>query len=262
MGTSGNDPTSLIAVDIGNSSIKLGFFPSWTAGEMPLPVRTIECETKGVRFADLAGVLSESAYDWCVCSVNRDAERKLASFIGESRGKDRYHLLTCRNLAIEIDVEHPEKVGIDRLAAALAANRLRDEDQAAIIIDAGTAITVDLLSQRGAFQGGAILPGFRMSATALREKTDLLPLTHVQMEGVPPPVVGKSTEAAICSGLFWGSVGGIREVILRMKAELQSSPQVFVTGGDARRLPSLLDERARYLPHLVLSGIALSAPKH
>ena len=88
-------------------------------------------------------------------------------------------VLTAADLPIAVGLEHPERVGLDRLAAAAAVNRLRSPDRGAIIVDTGSAVTVDLVSADGIFCGGAILPGIDMSARALHEFTDLLPLVSL-----------------------------------------------------------------------------------
>jgi type III pantothenate kinase len=143
----------------------------------------------------------------------------------------------------------------------VAANAIREPGRPAIVIDAGSAVTVDLVTAAGAFAGGVILPGFRMSAEALFGGADLLPLAMLAPEAEVPAVVGKNTEAAIRSGLFWGAVGAVREIVTRMSAELASPPHVFVTGGDLRQLAEQLGNGATFVPNLVLCGIALAAAK-
>ncbi len=93
----------------------------------------------------------------------------------------------------------------------------------------GTAITVDLVSADGAFLGGAILPGIAMSARALHEFTDLLPLVDLAELAAPPPALGTETEAALRAGLFWGAVGGVRELMGQLAGP--ERPQVILTGG-------------------------------
>ena len=90
---------------------------------------------------------------------------------------------------------------------------IRDSDRAAIVVCAGTALVVNVVSAGGAFEGGVILAGFRMLAKALFETADLLPLAEWRSGDEPPPVIGKNTEAAIQSGLFWGAVGAVREIV-------------------------------------------------
>jgi type III pantothenate kinase len=96
-----------------------------------------------------------------------------------------------------------------------------------------------------------------MSARAMHELTDLLPLLEVAELVAPPSAVGTDTAAAMRSGLLWGAVGAIRELIGRMAADAQ--PQVLLTGGASPAVAALLGSSARYVPHLTLAGIALAA---
>jgi type III pantothenate kinase len=145
--------------------------------------------------------------------------------------------------------------------AAFAANRLRRADRAAIVIDLGTAIKVDVVTSKGAFAGGAILPGLAMSARALEEQTDALPRVAVDQWQVPPAALGKSTQPAIEAGLFWGAVGAIRELVEQYSQEFGPSPDLFASGGASQLVAGALSQRHRlaavHVPHLVLGGIAL-----
>ncbi len=259
--------TPLIAVDIGNTRLKFGLFePQADVGRLPLPVRVLDLETDW-RDEQLAAWLPAAPVwpEWRVASVNRPAAARLVKWIdGACRTPAgtpaAARLLTAVDVPIEVGIEHPERVGIDRLAAAVAANRLRSPDKAAVVVDTGTAVTVDLISADGVFRGGAILPGIDMSARALHEHTDLLPLVSMSELSTPPAPVGVSTVMAIRSGLFWGAVGAIRELCGRYSAGLGSDPDVFLTGGTASHLAQFLWRDGRYEPHLVLSGIALARP--
>ncbi len=255
-----NDPTTdqLLAVDIGNNQIKLGLIPSACAVGLPEPTQVLKIATRDLSFDRLSDWLPPDGLCWCVGAVHRETERQLAGWVREYRPDDSYVLLTHDRLPIEIRVDYPEQVGTDRLLAAVAAARLRATDRPAIVIDAGSAITVDLLSPDGAFQGGVILPGLEMVATAMAEQTDLLPLVRYSMSDEPPPILGKSTAAAIQSGLFWGTVGAVREMVGRLSRELESPPQLFLAGGDASKLAPFLGETDRIIPELVLAGIALT----
>jgi type III pantothenate kinase len=144
---------------------------------------------------------------------------------------------------------------MDRLVAAVAVNRIRDPRRAAIVVDAGTAVTVDAITADGSFQGGVILPGMRLVCRALAAGTDLLPLVEVSFSESPPEPIGRSTETAIRSGAFWGTVGAIRLLVSQFRLQLGNSAQVFVTGGDASALASLIDDKAQFVPQLVLAGI-------
>lgn len=252
-------PPSLMAVDIGNSFAKLGLFPSAAVGDkrsLALPTETFDFATADGPGADLLEKLPQESLRWRVCSVNRAGQKRLHQWVRTHRPADDLLFLTYGDLPIEVQVDEPNKVGLDRLASAVAANILRPQDTPAIVVGAGTAVTVNLISAQGVFLGGTILPGFRISAEALFGGADLLPLARLQPDDEPPEVVGKNTEAAIRSGLFWGAVGSVREIITRMRADLPSEPVLYFTGGDLRRLSPLVSNEAQYLPHLVLSGIA------
>jgi type III pantothenate kinase len=128
-----------------------------------------------------------------------------------------------------------------------------------VVVDVGSAITVDLVSPAGVFLGGAILPGIAMSARAMNSFTDLLPRVDMSELAAPPPAVGTATDPAMRSGLFWGAVGAIRQLIERMAFEVGGDPEVFLTGGAAPAVAELLGPHARHVPNLTLSGIALAA---
>jgi type III pantothenate kinase len=288
----------LIAVDVGNARIKLGLFPAADAAPasprsaaLPEPAATFVCEGRQPEFGRVGPWLDEDRVKhawWWIATVNRPATTRLLEWLRAHRPADAVTMLSAGDLPLEVRLPRPDMVGVDRLLDAVAANRLREPGRAAVVIDVGTAITVDLVSRDGAFLGGAILPGIAMAARALHEFTDLLPLVEMSELGPPPPVLGDATEAAMRSGLFWGALGAVRELVARLsdegiggggqgagirgrgsgvrgrgsgKKSLAASqpPDVFITGGAAPSVAQLLGDRARYVPHLTLAGIRLAA---
>lgn len=247
----------LIAVDIGNTSIKLGWFDEPVA-DWPRPLGMLSLSTRDVATWHKLSQLPSEQATWIVGTVHRESESQLAKWVAHHRPRDAYHKLENADLPIKIEVDFPERVGIDRLLAAVGANHLRVKSQPAIVIDAGTAVTVDLVSSDGAFQGGVIWPGWRMMAQSLAGNTDALPLVTAALTEGAPAIVGKSTDKAIRSGLFWGNVGAVREFINRMQVELRVPAQVFVTGGDAGRLAAYACEDPQHIEELVLSGAVLA----
>jgi type III pantothenate kinase len=266
----------LIAVDIGNSRLKIGRFePLATVHHgLPEPVASFE-----VAITDSHGQFDAARLgDWCVqhvpeystwsvASVHRGAAVRLSAKVikWSNRRESNWPLrqLTYQDVPLAIHVDEPQRVGIDRLLGALAANRLRSPERAAIVVDLGTAITVDLLDSQGAFAGGAILPGIAVSAQALAEHTDALPTVTVDYWQPAPSALGKSTVKAIQAGLFWGAVGAIRELASKLADGLAVRPDVFLTGGAALRVAEALSATTswsvRHVPHLVLAGIALAS---
>lgn len=250
-------PTNLIVADIGNSFVKVGRLRSLETDAMPKADDVVECGRDEIP-ARLQDWLPTENCHWLVSSVNRQLENRLSTWISSER-HDRYTLLTAGDVPIPIEVEFPDQVGMDRLAAAVAANYLRQPDQPAIVIDAGSAITVDVVSGRGTFLGGSILPGLMMSATALSASTDLLPLVPASYRDDPPQVIGRSTEAAMRSGLYWGTIGALKELVRKLAAQIGGDPKVVISGGTAELLKDRLPFETCHVPQIVLSGIALIA---
>jgi type III pantothenate kinase len=253
----GSNTPRLIAVDIGNSQTKIGWF-SAAGAPLPIPDATLSFPTGQPPPGSMRGELTNDLSVWHISSVHREGTRLLAEWVAAHRPQEAVQVLTYRDLPIRIDVQSPEKVGLDRLAAAVGANVLREAGRPAIVVGAGSAITVNRISEDGAFEGGAILPGYKMQADALYGGADLLPLAMLAADAEPPPPLGKNTEAAIKSGLFWGAVGAVRELVRQMSTGSAKPPQIFVTGGDLRQLAARLGEGARFVPNLVLSGIAVA----
>jgi type III pantothenate kinase len=271
-------PKALIAVDIGNCGVKFGRFTRHEEAisrvgrryRLPEPTATFELpithDTGAFDLTKLAQWCQTnvgSNTKWSIGSVHRGAAALLTNTINTwARQLDvewPIQSLVYQDLPLTIRVDEPAKVGIDRLLAALAADRLRASNNAAIVIDLGTAITVDLVEADGAFAGGAILPGIGMASRALTDQTDALPHVLLESPRLPPSSVGKSTKTAIEAGLYWGTVGSVTQLVSQVSTGLSNPPQVFITGGAA---PIVIDAialkiRVQYVPHLVLAGIAL-----
>ncbi len=172
------------------------------------------------------------------------------------------YVLRPDDLPIAVRTDQPEQVGIDRLLNGVTANHLRQSERAAIIVDLGSAITVDRVSMDGAFEGGAILPGLAMSAGALQTGTDLLPRIFPGETGPQPAVVGKNTSSAIAAGLYWGAIGAIHELVWQQSSQGDLPYDLFLTGGDALRMVGGLRIEGgpvRYQEQMVLAGIWLVA---
>jgi type III pantothenate kinase len=276
--------SDLMAVDIGNSRVKLGQFQCECSGEndaskglrttddvlLPEPVATFDLpirhdtgEFDANRLIAWCNVHLGNGTTWRIASVHRAAAARfsavLADWAKQSARDCAIRQLTFRDVPLLIRVEEPARVGIDRLLAAVAADRLRQRDRPAIVVDLGTAITVDLVDADGAFAGGAILPGIATSARALAEQTDALPQVTLEFLDKPPAPLGTSTIPAIESGIYWGAIGAIRELVSQLSAPYHIRPDLFVTGGASRQVADLLKTHGavRHVPNLVLSGIAL-----
>jgi type III pantothenate kinase len=171
-------------------------------------------------------------------------------------------LESYRQLPLVLQVDVPQKVGIDRLLNAVAANTRRPPGRAAAIVDAGSAVTVDLVDTAGVFRGGAIFPGLRLMAQSLHEYTALLPLVAVDRMESPP---GRSTAQAIRAGVSNAVIGGVQRLIARYREQVPSGVEVYVTGGDGRMLIASEPGLGEFWPAMTLAGIlqsVLKAPPH
>lgn len=257
---------SRIAIDAGNSRIKIGRFVT----EKPLA----RCEESQVFLLrdepGWAGSVRELAdrfpkIESVIAGSNQSGiDRLLAEWPGE--WPPPCVIRSSEGFPLSIEVDEPRRVGLDRLLNAVAANQLRNDGTGAVIVDCGTATTVDFVAASGAFSGGAILPGFGLSARALNEYTDALPLvsfdelaSHVEAKGAGgPPALGRNTRAAIQSGVFWGQVGAIRELVRRLSDSTDRSPRLILTGGGSSALTPFLPD-AVHCPFLPLQGMLLAA---
>ena len=168
---------------------------------------------------------------------------------------------------MNLDVESPAKTGVDRLLAAYSAHRLVNDSQnrkkAVIVIQAGTAVTVDFVDATGVFRGGAIMPGLGLSLQLLAAGTDMLPWLGNHAVEIRPPLPGKNTEQAISAGVNAALVGGAAHLVDRYRSEHENgkSIQVVVSGGDGSLLMPHIAQPAEFVNHVVLYGLSLIGGK-
>lgn len=150
-----------------------------------------------------------------------------------------------------LDIDTPGTIGPDRLCAAAAV--VAEDVKDAVIIDAGTAVTVDLLIG-GSFAGGAISPGLDMMLRSLSDSTSALPLIRIEEgeEATPP---GRDTVSAIRAGVLGAYRGGTEKLVSLSVERFRNLPPVFLTGGDAGLLADAISPAPRHYPDLVLQGL-------
>ncbi len=161
-----------------------------------------------------------------------------------------------KNLRIPIKNNYRavRQVGQDRLACAYAAKVLYGVP--AIVIDFGTALTMDIVSAQSAYEGGVIVPGIRLSLRALAEHTALLPQVKIQK---PSYLIGRNTQESILSGMFHGYTALIEGLVAKMKKQLGKRALVVLTGGYGNFMGTSLKRCVDKLePDLVLKGLLLA----
>jgi type III pantothenate kinase len=160
---------------------------------------------------------------------------------------------------LEIRLDAPNQAGVDRILNAVACNAIRPPGTPALIVDTGTATTIDAVSPEGVFEGGAILPGFELCARALHQYTALLPFVTIdELCNESHEPLGTNTHEALRSGLLWGQLGAIRELVQRLGGRWGTAPFLLLTGGGAPLAAPDLPE-ARWEPCLSLQGLAVVA---
>lgn len=242
-----------LCVDIGNTRIKWGRASATKIDEVAsLADRVDEWEEQSQRWNLPAG-----AVRWCVASVHPERCDRFVEWI-DSREDECFRIDSHQQIPMRVEVDFPDRVGIDRLLAALGSLSFRAKTEPAVIVDAGTAVTVDAVGADGRFLGGYILPGLRLLADSLHRHTAKLPLVeHFVVEDRIP---GKNTVEAIRGGVIHLLLGGIQHLESRIANHLfgDTTPKRILTGGDSAVLRSGLGSTWMLVPELTLEGIRLA----
>ena len=241
----------ILAVDIGNTNVNIGSFLDKKL------ISHICVDNKGLinqkGVLPIKSSLLNESKNILVASVNPNIESVFYKSLGEKHKKKILKIGREIKLRIPILVENPQMVGIDRLLNALAA--YRRTKSSTIIIDFGTAITIDVVSKEGEFLGGLILPGIRTSAYALNKQTALLPEVDIKR---PAEIIGKNVEDAIKAGIYFGTVGSVIHIIKELRRIYGDSKYTIATGGDAKTFKKDIPEIDKFIPCLTLEGIRLA----
>jgi len=228
----------LIAFDIGNTTISAGIIKN---GKVIHRAQVLTAQKKtelSVQLHRLLGQLSRPGWLFQGAMITSVVPEVTKVVERETRAALKITVqVVGRDVVVPIkNLYHkPEQVGQDRLLCSYVAAELYGAP--VIILDLGTAITVDVVSPRGAYLGGMIIPGLRLSAEALFQKTALLPKVEIRK---PRRLIGKDTEGSILSGLFYGYGAMLNGVIAEIADELKKPVQVVLTGGYVDVMKSFL----------------------
>jgi type III pantothenate kinase len=243
-----NRATNYLLIDVSNSFTKLAF-ASEKKIRRPMRVPTARLTAKYLR-SFLAGQTIDRVV---VCSVVPKKNRAVKT----AAGKTKVIWVNARvKLGVGIDYPNPTTIGADRLANAAAVAVLYGSP--AIVVDFGTAVTFDIVSERRSYIGGVIAPGLESMTNFLYQRTALLPKLSLKE---PRRAIGKSTIEAMRSGAIYGYRGLVREIIERIKEQqfVRRKVTVVATGGYARLIAKKLPEIDAVHPHLTLEGLRIVA---
>lgn len=247
----------ILTIDIGNTSTTCGLFDD---EKLVLQFRR---ETNIHSSSDEIGVffrnvLRENGFDWQkitkvgICSVVPAMNYSLMSACSKYLNHDPLIVQAGIKTGLKIKYSNPKEIGADLIAAAMGAVSL-NLNKNTIIVDLGTATTLELLSADNEFLGGSILPGMKISIDALASGTAKLPSVEIAK---PEGIYGSSTPEAIQVGLYYGTAGSIKEICYQYQKKVFKGEKPFVlgTGGFAKIFADykLFDQ---IIPELVLLGV-------
>jgi type III pantothenate kinase len=214
-----------VVVDVGNTRVKWGLVDRHggitRAVSLPEDPDAWEKELSG---------WPAGRRTWVMASVRPQRSGRLRGWL-EARGERVLLLERASQLPLQVGLEYPDRVGIDRLLNAVGAKTHLPAGRGAVLIGAGTAVTVDWLDEGHVFRGGAIFPGLDLMADALHTHAALLP--KVQVTEPVPELPAVATIPAMQVGIFLAVSGGIREAVRVYAEKAKVPPKVFLTGGQS-----------------------------
>ena len=245
-----------LAIDIGNTTINFGILDGGIVVlrfSLPASPRTTpeKCWTR------LQGFLTpEMRIEGAIfCGVVPYLAETIKVFVDENLHLPLKEFTLNERMSITNKYSAPEQVGGDRLVNALAVSRLYTLP--AIIVDLGTAITLDVVTVEGEYLGGVIAAGLGLSVEALHKKTALLPKVELLM---PRRILGTDTISSMQSGITYGAAAAIKGLVEWLKSELGlEEAKTVITGGYTRILEPLLVEIASVIDeNLTLKGLDIA----
>ncbi len=248
----------LLCIDIGNTHTHYGVVgPAGTAihGTVITPLLDDPQEGLTSRLITLFEAHPKIA-GIAFCSVVPAINWRLREVLESVSKRPVFQLTHQHKLGVPITYPQPAEIGQDRLANAAAAHALGGSP--AVVIDSGTAVTFDIITTKGGYEGGIIAPGIELTRRYLHERTAQLPLLDDSLE--IKSVIGKSTMEAMRIGTVIGFPGLIQAlldaVLADLKARGEPAAHLFVTGGNAAFLQSRLTPHVQFVPDLTLRGLA------
>ena len=249
----------MMAVDVGNTQTVLGLFEGdELRGQWRLATEAHRtADELAVVFAgllDLSGLRLDEVSAMIVSSVVPGLARSYRDLASEVFDVPFYPVNAGMETGLKNRYDDPGAVGADRIVNAVAAGR--HYGFPVIIVDIGTATTVEAVNGDGCYLGGAILTGLQVALDALVSRTAKLP--SVDLEEEPPRVIATNTPDSIRSGFIYGYAGAIDALVRRSREELgEDGIRVVATGGPARAIVRHCREIEAFDPDLTLKGLRI-----
>jgi len=252
-----NPDAPVIVIEIGNTTTAIG---TWHRDQLKTSLsiltddetgfdQTIETHINAMPKRRVAAVV--------IGSVVPQALQRIQGYLEDKLDRNALVVGDTIPLPIDVGVAEANAIGVDRVCAAAAA--YEKLQTGCIIVDFGSAVTVDLVDDEGTLVGGAILPGLKMQLRALHEQTAVLPEVE---PGLPDTPYGRNTTEAMQAGVCRGVVGAVRALIEAYASSLNRWPHVLGTGGDLSLVGPICDYLDTQVQHLALHGVGVAYMKH
>ncbi|MBK7705496.1 MAG: type III pantothenate kinase [Acidobacteria bacterium] len=239
----------LLAIDIGNSATKFGVFDGERLVKR-FTAPTIRGKSASEIFESIADEVDFRVERVVISSVVTELIEAFKELSEERFNQTPVIVDSTFDFGLKVAYDPPSNAGTDRLVAASSA--VRKYGKPCIVCSFGTATTVDAVNSKGEFVGGAIAPGINTLGEALFLKTSKLPRVELVK---PKSAIGDSTAECIQSGIFYGYVGLVRELITRIKHELGEPATVVATGGFVSLVAGEIDLLDHADELLILEGL-------
>jgi len=255
---------NIIAIDIGNTNINVGLFLD---GQERF-IKSLPGDSQD----RLINVLKDAWDEVPVSKTSKEKKRdgvivassvkpawteQIQQLVHDQLGEKIHLIGRDLDMPMPLWIDEPEKIGTDRVVSASAAYDV--VEQAVVVADFGTAMTIDLVDDKGVFLGGIICPGFETCAEGLERSTAQLPRIKVSRPHSP---YGKNTAEAINCGLYYSAVATLQEVIRRYAEAIGRWPHTVLTGSAAELIKDDCEFIDSYVPNLVVKGIVLAYQKY
>ncbi|TWU07875.1 type III pantothenate kinase [Stieleria varia] len=290
------EPSCVVAVDVGNSAAKLCLmsddhpacekksssenrlseisipidnrWPSEPQGSTDPVTSDVDWITQAVQWVESHTRCRPCRTQWRIASVQRSASRQLCDRLrrdaeNQLADSDQVNVdvrtITRDDVPMPVLVDHPDRLGIDRLVGAFAASELYRPPL--VVVDAGSAVTVDWVDARGRFCGGAILPGLGLQLQALARGTDALPQIDLLADGDCQTPLSMRPATNTSSAIRLGVITAVAAAIDRLAENYgaaeptDSPPTVILTGGDAGLISAALQVPHQVVSRLVCRGL-------
>ena len=252
----------LLAIDIGNTNIVIGciqndeiLFEARIATD-----RTRTSDQYGVEIINMLqafGVRKEDLSDCIISSVMPPVFNSVRTGVIKIIGKQPLVVGPGLKTGLNIQVDVPSQVGSDRIVIAVAA--LAEYEAPLILMDLGTATTIEVVEPGNVYMGGVIIPGVKVSVDALTSRAAQLPGISLDQ---PKSVIGKNTVDCMRSGIMYGTAGMIDGIVDRMEEELGHKSTLVATGGMAQFVTPLCKHEIILERDLLLKGLNIIYKKN